>query len=360
MALKCILRFVAEILADEDLIAQAQERERARLEEEARLLALQQSQIQAAPASPMLPPPPPVWAGSSEAAIDDFNAQPGAISAPASRGSVQYQQELARAAGGSGFIAPDVSPTGDVITPGYDPARDPRAIIARREAETLQRNQYIAGLVNDGATYAEALRAGLGRYPGTADPNLALKAEALALKSRPFTPRTVNVGGKTLIERSRNNFFEPRAEVPPKFMGGKLTPEVISTEKVLEQELGIKKRALEGGTKAAVDEDGKTVQVPLTETEKAEKKADIDRLEQQRRNLYGPGGKLTPEMNPNVDQPSWARMRDRFNAAGSQAPIPPQAIPVEETLTVTTKEQFDRLPSGATYTGKDGRKYRKP
>ena len=33
---------------------------------------------------------------------------------------------------------------------------------------------------------------------------------------------------------------------------------------------------------------------------------------------------------------------------------------VKETPTITTQEEFDALPSGAIYTGKDGRKRRKP
>lgn len=44
-------------------------------------------------------------------------------------------------------------------------------------------------------------------------------------------------------------------------------------------------------------------------------------------------------------------------------PAPPVAAapaPAPSTPTITTKEQFDRLPSGTIYVGKNGRRYRKP
>jgi hypothetical protein len=49
-----------------------------------------------------------------------------------------------------------------------------------------------------------------------------------------------------------------------------------------------------------------------------------------------------------------------LRGANAPAAIDVQSSVPPDSITVTTKEDFDRLPSGAVYTGKDGRKYRKP
>lgn len=187
---------MATVLEDEDLIAQAQERERARLEEEAQILAFQQ---QAAL-------PPPVWAGSPEVVIDEFNAQPGAVSAPTVIGSEQYNQELARAQAGSGFIAPDVGPMGNVVTPGYDPATDPRAIAAEQAATSYKRQQLYGSLLRDGATAAEAFRFANSRYPDIKSAAGLMRAETALARRAPMQPEIQTVDGVRIMRTGPASF----------------------------------------------------------------------------------------------------------------------------------------------------------
>lgn len=325
------------------------EEERLRLEEETRLLAEQQAVAATPPPIPQNFLSNPNADAEAAAMQAQFNQQtaptafvPG--TARQMKGDERYMQEVARAQAGSGFIAPDVGPGGNVITPGYDPELDPRAVLARKEATNLQRNQYVSSLVQGGATYAEALRAALGRYPSVGDPNTLLKAEALALKQN-FKPSIVNVGGVPWIESSRGS-FKP-LQPAQKFVGGKPTPVLRAKEDILKQQIS----GLRGELKRSASE------LPLPPERVTAIEADIARKEQERIALFG-----SPESNPNVDQIGWENMRERFNAP-SQAPIPQAAAPTgteTETITITSKEQFNKLPSGSVYVGKDGKKYRKP
>jgi hypothetical protein len=334
------------ILEDEDLIAQAQERERARLEEEAAILAYQQQQQAALP--------PPVWAGSPEVVIDEFNAQPGMVGAPTTIGSEQYNQELARAQRGSGFIAPNVSPTGEVISAGYDPALDPRVIAAQREAVNFQRQQLYGQLLRDGATAAEAFRFANSRYPDIKSAPALSRMDALAASRKPLQPEVRVVDGVRMMRSGPNSW----ARVPePRASASRLVapPQIKVQDENLKGQLSSLRRAL-------VAEQGKTV---ADDTKIAALTQQIAGLEKARVDLVAPGGVPIPEMNQNVDQRSFSQMRPAWEAAGRAPVVMPQAAtlaaaPVSETVTITTKEDFDKLPSGATYTGKDGRKYRKP
>ena len=274
--------------------------------------------------------------------------------------SQQYANEVARAQRGSGFINADIGPGGNVITAGYDPEKDPRAIVARREAENLQRNQYVASLVKGGATMAEALRSANGRYPGTIDPALSIKAEQLALKQN-FRPQIVTQDGVQMMSTAPGAW---RALTPPKptrIQGGKVDPLVTQQAGDLSKAITIERQRLSRGTKPGIDSGGKQTHVPLTDTDQEAIRAEIKRLETNQANLYGPGGHLAPEFNAKVDQPSYMRMKDAFNAPPPVTTPQAQAAPtVSETITITTKEQFDKLPSGSVYAGKDGKKYRKP
>lgn len=332
---------MATVLEEEDLIAQAQKRERARLEEEARILAFQQQQQAALP--------PPVWAGSPEVVIDQFNAQPGAVGAPTLIGSDQYQNELARAARGSGYVAADVGPMGNMITPGYDPATDPRAIAAEQAATNYKRQQLYGSLLRDGATAAEAFRFANSRYPDIKSAPGLMRAEALAERNKPFVPQIRNVGGLPMVERSRGNFAFVQ---PAKTQGGKASEATKAAADNLADQIASLRKRLQPGPYGKLS---------TTPEEAARIQADITRKERERVALFE-----TPEANPDIDQPSWNAMRPAWEAAGRPPAVMPQSAtlasvtPVSETITVTTKEDFQKLPSGSIYVGKDGKRYRKP
>ena len=65
------------------------------------------------------------------------------------------------------------------------------------------------------------------------------------------------------------------------------------------------------------------------------------------------------EKNPMMEQAiTIMGLRDKIK---SDEETSPPATPATESLPVIrTQEEFDRLPSGSIYTGKDGRKRRKP
>lgn len=305
---------MATLLEDEDLIAQARERERARLEEEARLLALQQAQ-QA---------PPPVWQGGSVAEIDQFNAQPAVITGERTTiGSPQYQQELARAQAGSGFIAPEVALTGEVITPGYDPSTDLRRIRSEELATRYKGQQLYQSLVQGGATPAEAYRAA-GHLLNFSNPLAQVKTEEF-LARRAFQPTSTSVGGVTFDQLSPGRFSRRPPVVMPKMVPGRVAPDVSAQARSLTEDATLLKRALAKGTK---EDTG--MPKPFTDEEKTEMRENIKRIEAQRNQLLS-----QPESNPNVDQAGWSAMRERFNAAGSQ---PEQSAPFKEGTTVRNKQ----------------------
>lgn len=286
---------MATVLEDEDLIAQAQERERARLEEEALILAYQQQQRASLP--------PPVWAGSPEAAIDAFNAQPGIVGAPTIIGSEQYNQELARAQRGSGFIAADVGPMGNVITPGYDPATDPRALAAEREAINFQRQQLYGQLLRDGSTAAEAYRFANSRYPDIKSAAGLIRAETVLARTQPMQPEIRDLGGVQMVRTGPQSW---RPLTPSRAVPGRVPPVVRAAEDNLKDEIASLRRQLTSTGLGGL---------PLEPEKAAALKAEIAVKEQQRVDLLN-----RPEFSPNVDQVGFSRMRPAWEAAG-RAPV---------------------------------------
>ncbi|MEW6303492.1 MAG: hypothetical protein AB1705_08485 [Verrucomicrobiota bacterium] len=67
----------------------------------------------------------------------------------------------------------------------------------------------------------------------------------------------------------------------------------------------------------------------------------------------------TPEQDPQIRRLDEALTALRGTAPAAAAP-PAAASAAAEPKQITTKEQFDALPSGAEYIGKDGKLYRKP
>lgn len=280
------------------------EEERRQQEEAARVLAEQdalaaQQQIQDAPPAELPPMPQAVQTAPAPAPSYSVDSQ-------------QYANEVARAQRGSGFINADVGPGGNVITPGYDPERDPRAIVARREAENLQRNQYVASLVNGGATMAEALRAAYGRYPGAANPSVAMKAEQLALRQN-FKPKTWTEGGVIFAQTGPDQVRSYLAPKPEKIIPGKPSAAILTKDDVLKRQIADLRAQLKPGPAG----------ISLLAPEESEKiQGQIARKEQERIDLFN-----TPESNPKVDLPGWEAMRDRFNAPPRpQAPEQPAPI----------------------------------
>lgn len=239
---------MATVLEEEDLIAQAQKRERARLEEEARILAFQQQQQAALP--------PPVWAGSPEVVIDQFNAQPGAVGAPTLIGSDQYQNELARAARGSGYVAADVGPMGNVITGAYDPSIDPLRIAAEKEATNFQRQQLYGQLLRGGATAAEAFRFANSRHPDIKAAPGMIRAEALASRRQPIQPEIQTIDGVRVMRTGPNSF----ARIPETRSATAKPPvvplDVTASQKILSGQITQTRNDLERAKKAAETDPG--------------------------------------------------------------------------------------------------------
>lgn len=333
------------------------EEERRQQQEAARLLAEQdalaaQQQIQDAPAGDFLPgdvQDPPIGDFIEPPPMPQEAPMPAAPAPSYSVDSQQYANEVARAQRGSGFINADIGPGGNVITPGYDPEKDPRAIVARREATNLQRNQYIDSLMKGGATYAEAMRAAMGRHPMAGDDALRQKVETLAAKTPQPQPNPVIkvAGGRTYRQNARGEWLpveEPR-RVP--IQGGKVDPLVTRQAMDLSNAIQLEQKKLSDGTKPGLDSGGKQTQVPLTDADQEAIRAEIKRLQTDQANLYGPGGRLAPEFNANVDQPSYMRMKDAFNAPPpSQAQAaPPTTTPAQDEKVIVTKDgKRFRLP----------------
>lgn len=308
---------MAVILEDEDLIAQAQERERARLEEEARILAFQQAQQAVLP--------PPVWTGSLGVAIDEFNAQPGMVSAPTTIGSEQYNQELARAQRGSGYVAADIGPMGNVITSGYDPTTDPRAIAAEQAATSFKRQQLYGQLLRDGATAAEAFRFAHSRFPDIRSAPGLMQAETAIARTRPFQPEIRDLGGVQMVRTGPQSW---RPLTPPRAVPGRVTPAVQAQAQGLAQEASLVRRALSRGVKEGL------VPLPYTDEEKAKLRDDLKRIESEQQRILS-----APEVNPNVDQRGFAQMRPAWEAAG-RAPMvtPPASIASAPAQVIVIKD----------------------
>lgn len=293
------------VTLEDELAAEAAERERARLEEEALIAASQ----------------PPIWAGSAAADIDAFNAGPPiAVTAPTQIGSTQYQQELARAQAGSGFIAPDISPTGEVITPGYDPTRDFARIKSEEAAMRYKGQQLYQSLVSGGATPAEAYRAA-GHLLNFSNPLAQVKAEDL-ISRRAFQPRSVMGEGVTFDELSPGRFSRRPPPRMPAMVPGRVPPAVRAAEDNLKDQIS----ALRGQLAR-----GGVMGVPLPAAEADALRAEIAKKERERVELLS-----APEMNPNIDQAGWMNMRDRFNAA----PRPP----TDDKVVVIKDGKRYRLP----------------
>src|SRR5690349_20994967 len=124
-----------------------------------------QEPIQDAPAFDYLPP--------SDLARLQANDQPGSQTIAVNYNVPQDRQEA------SAFIAPEVTPFNEVLSPGYDSeAADLHAAKARELAMRYKGQQQYAALIERGATPAEAYRA-TGHLLNYSNPEVQVKMDRL-------------------------------------------------------------------------------------------------------------------------------------------------------------------------------------
>lgn len=279
--------------------------ERKRLEEEALLAELYGQPIQDAPPAPAIPveipveAAPEIWRGSPTSDINALNAGAPMLQSYATATDNAFTAEQNR----------------------ENPALIKQQALIALQAQRFAGVQKYQQLLKDGATREEAL--------ALAGPDMYAN-DAKAFATEVLRPQ--------------------RQTRPPvqKFVPGKVSPALRAQEQNLVDDLREKRRALSRGMAGS----GALAQ-PYTDDERAALKAEIQGMEKARVDLLS-----GPESNPNVDQTAFQYMKPAWEAAGTiQRPTAPTA---QESAPVTSKAQFDKLPSGAIYIGKDGRRYRKP
>lgn len=217
-------------------------------------------------------------------------------------GDQQYQNEVARARAGSGFIQ------GYGDTPTHDPAI---AEAAQRQAQDklaaqAKRFSAIQGYqqaIKNGNTHAEALALfGKDMYPG-APTELA----ALVTRREPL-PRVA------------------KAAPLPKAIPGIIPPEIKLQQSQLEKRIAADRAELNRGVKEEEDAKGKLVRKAMTPREKLALSRRIEADELAARELIAPGGRLREEFNPRIDQSGFNR--ERWDVADSPRPSV-QAAPAQ-------------------------------
>jgi len=284
--------------------------ERKRLEEEALLAELYGQQIQDAPPAPAIPvempaeTPPEVWRGSPASEIDQLNAEAPILQSYATSTDNAFTAEQNR----------------------ENPALQKQQALLGLQARRFAGVQKYQQLIKDGAT----------------------REEALALAGPEMYANDVKAFAAEVLRPQR--MIRPPVQ---KFVPGKVTPALRAQEQNIGDNLRELRRALARGVTGSGP-----LATPYTDDERAALKAEIQGLEKARVDLVS-----GPESNPNVDQVGFQQMKPAWDAAGA---IPRPAAPAasatapQEPSQVTSKAQFDNLPSGAVYIGKDGRRYRKP
>lgn len=220
-------------------------------------------------------------------------------------------QDIERGQYASSFIAPNIDPFGRTISgPGFDD-RERNEEEAMRTRGWHEYNQLIDG----GATQEEAYRrtahlinwkhpnalaAGISRIPGS---------------DTPFTPVMERVEGGRVLRTSPRGAHFIRDTVPT------MPQHIRDQRKLLESEI----RSIEGNQFGLKD----------------------------------PGNQRLPELKRQYMElgTNWMQKPSASAAAPPpiEGPIAPSSIP-----TVTSREEYDRLPKGAEYIGKNGKRFRKP
>lgn len=225
---------------------------------------------------------------------------------------IQYQRELDRAARGSGFIAAEISPFGEVLQEQVDPGYQDPALIAQQlkleaAAQRYKGQQMYAALIKDGATPAEAIRL----------------AGSDMFASNPS-------GMVNAVMRS-----QPRPSPIQRAVPGRVPPGVKAEEANIVARLSEKRRGLRGKQVAGM-------LMPLEEAERAALEQEIAGLEQSRVRLLS-----DPAFNPNVDQVGYARIRGGMESEPIARPaISPQVAAAPKELTADVAKEFLRLADG--------------
>lgn len=169
-------------------------------------------------------------------------------------GDEQYQNELARAQRGNGFIAAEVSNNGELLQPGVDPNyRSPEQLIIQDKLATAAKRfkgqQMYASLIKGGASPAEAIRlAGADMFAANPAGNVSA---VLHSQPKPALPTTItpqalrdekgNIIAHGVIGPSGGvQIIRPRAEVKEK-----MPADVVESQKKLDGEIVDVRRDLE-------------------------------------------------------------------------------------------------------------------
>jgi|SRR5688572_4618931 len=246
-----------------------------------------------------------------------------------------------------GFIAPFVDEFGDVKSTGYDSLESD--IAAQYQARRFKGQMDFDRLVQGGATPSEALRL---TAPDLFAGDPSRMARAVPKTPMAFTPRSMNVGGVEMIQRSPNEWM--RAATPQEGIADRETRR--RTGQVDAGRISLARQDLQRA-KAARDKLEKSDEGRAAASQAV---AAAERALEELESAFTAqpiGAQMTPQATPEtvVLEGSEANRGQGGIEMRREIPRPP-----EQSDKVTTKAQYDALPKGAVYTGKDGRKYRKP
>lgn len=228
---------------------------------------------------------------------------------------IQYQRELERAARGSGFIAAEVSPFGEVLQEQVDPGFQDPALIAQQlkleaAAQRYKGQQMYASLIKNGATPAEAIR---------------LAGQDLFANNP--------TGLVNAVVRS-----QPRPVPLQRMLKGQPTRAALAQEDNIKQEIRSLRETLSGGRYGAMA---------------APKGGDKKQIEDRLRALEAERVRVLdrPEFNPNVDQTGYSRIRNEMESDPIQRPAiiaqeQPVAPSTPKELTTEIAKEFLRLAAG--------------
>lgn len=302
----------------------------------------------------------PVYAGSPAEDIDAANA-----AAPMQRSYVEPGQEA------RGFIAADVGPTGDVISGSYDSAPDDfRALQAQEAAIRYKGMQTYRSLVQGGATPAEAYRLA-GADLNFSNPDRALKAESLMQKNKPKQPQPLEI-----ITKDGHSYYRTPTGGLTLIPGGDDYQK--AGQRMLDKQIDDSRRKIAADDKiianANTDEEDKTAAMRRVRLEQGELNKLMDSYKAGSTNYTHASSAPMP---PNASSPTFIQKSPEGfamignpgrPAAAVTAPNPeggftiakPQAPAQQGPPVITSKAQFDALPSGTIYVERNGKQFKKP
>lgn len=265
--------------------------------------------------------------------------------------ATQYDLEVQRAQRGSGYIAPNVSLTGEVITGAYDPVPDRlREAQAQELAMRYEGQRLYHSLVQGGATPAEAYRAA-GHKLNYSNPLAQVKLDSMLDKQRRplLSPEVQSVDGVKMFRSGPNSWArvpDPRTATSKPV---KMPPDVAVQQKNLQGQITTARKDLERATRDAEKS-------PEAARRALAYRDQLAALEQQAvvasTNWMAKGGVPIPELNPNVDQAGWNQIKDAWNTpavtpqAGPVNPVAPTTPKAETPAPAEAREEVVRLVKG--------------